>query len=231
MSPATSSPRGAATTADTPRRAAPTAVIAPPPGERKSSAAKRSSPRAGSDSSPTNVRSRKTGVATTSSVTAERGYPGRGSRDQGPDGIAGELRLADEAARAGVGDQRAEVGAVAAGGEDDRARSAGCVETRCDLEAVDVRQPDVEQDDVRREAERLAHTGLAVGGDAHDVEALRLEQQSGCGEEGRVVVDDEDRLRHRRHANDYRRRNGSRVRRRRSPRRSRGRSPRTGEGP
>ena len=43
-----------------PSRAAPTAVIAPPPGVRRSSAAKRSSPSPGSDSRPTNVRSRNT---------------------------------------------------------------------------------------------------------------------------------------------------------------------------
>ncbi len=43
------------------------------PGERSRSAANRSSPSAGSDSSPTNVRSRKTGLTTTSSGTTARG--------------------------------------------------------------------------------------------------------------------------------------------------------------
>ena len=58
MSPATSSPSGAATAADSPSRAAATAVIAPPR-RPQSSAANRSSPSSGSDSSPTNVRSRR----------------------------------------------------------------------------------------------------------------------------------------------------------------------------
>ena len=75
-SPATSSPSGAATAAERPSRVAPTAVIAPPPGVRRSSAAKRSSPSPGSDSRPTNVRSRNTGVATTRSIKVVREYRG-----------------------------------------------------------------------------------------------------------------------------------------------------------
>ena len=53
--PARSSPSGATSAVLSPRRRAPTAVIAPPPGERSMSPAKRSSPGPGSASSPTNV--------------------------------------------------------------------------------------------------------------------------------------------------------------------------------
>src|SRR4051794_5230947 len=45
--------------------------MAPPPGERMSSPAKRSSPGAGSASSPTKVRSRKAGVVTASSMLSK----------------------------------------------------------------------------------------------------------------------------------------------------------------
>src|SRR4051812_40777468 len=69
--PATSSPTGATSAVSRPRRAAATAVIAPPPGERMSSPAKRSSPGAGSPSSPTKVRSRKAGVVTASSMLSK----------------------------------------------------------------------------------------------------------------------------------------------------------------
>src|SRR5829696_3248912 len=67
-SPARSSPSGATSVVRSPSRVAATAVIAPPPGERSRSPAKRSSPSAGSASSPTTVRSRNDGVAMTRST-------------------------------------------------------------------------------------------------------------------------------------------------------------------
>src|SRR5919204_285971 len=56
-------------------------------------------------------------------------------------------RLAPTAVIARLGDQRPELGGVAARREDDRARGAGLPQPRRDLEAVDVRKSDVEQDD------------------------------------------------------------------------------------
>src|SRR5207253_10883874 len=97
-------------------------------------------------------RSRKTGVATTRSVM---GTARIASADERADGAAGEVGLGNEAARAGLRDQRAEVGTVTARGEDDRARRAGVPEAGCNLEPVDVGQPDVEEHDVRRQTGRL----------------------------------------------------------------------------
>src|SRR3954453_6510720 len=102
-SPPRSSPTGATSAVSSPSRAAATAVIAPPPGERTSSPAKRSSPGAGSDSSPTNDMSRKAGVATASSTrsTGRETLPiqrGAGLGIEAPQAVADEAvadRVAD----------------------------------------------------------------------------------------------------------------------------------------
>src|SRR3954454_17606652 len=102
-SPPRSSPTGATSAVSIPSRAAATAVIAPPPGERTSSPAKRSSPGAGSDSSPTNVMSRKAGVATARSTrsTGRETLPiqrGAGLGIEAPQAVADEAvadRVAD----------------------------------------------------------------------------------------------------------------------------------------
>ena len=70
------------------------------------------------------------------------------SGDEGSDGIAGEEGLVDEAAGARVGDERPEVGLLAARGEHDRGRRRCLPEAGGDLEARDVGQADIEQDDV-----------------------------------------------------------------------------------
>src|SRR5262245_22400266 len=172
MPPATSSPSGATTAADIPRRAAATAVIAPPPGDRRSSAANRSSPITGSDSSPTNVRSRKTGVATTRSVTDARGYPCRASSEKCPNRVARQVGLGDEAPGSRLRDGRPQVDAGPDRSQDQLPPRTGLPQPLGDLEPVDVWQLDVEEDDRRPESQRRRDPGHPIVRSADDDETV-----------------------------------------------------------
>src|SRR5215212_8900369 len=137
--PPRSSPMGATSAVSRPRRAAATAVMAPPPGERMSSPAKRSSPGAGSPSSPTKVRSRKAGVVTASSMLA------RCARlAERPPGVGVEVAeaLPDEA----VGDRVARLSGRAALDAEHQPRvvSVADAEERLAPERLDVLDPAVE---------------------------------------------------------------------------------------
>ena len=105
--PGTSSPSGETSAVRSPSRAAATAVIAPPPGERTRSPANFSSPRLGSPSSPTAVRSRKAGTVTMRSIGDARPYPtgrsaqtDRGARRRGAAGQRAARRPAPRRSRA-----------------------------------------------------------------------------------------------------------------------------------
>ena len=194
-SPATSSPRGAATAAERPSRAAPTAVIAPPPGVRRSSAANLSSPSPGSDSSPTNVRSRNTGVATTRSIKVVREYRGADSPVTRALTASPERRdfsIRPRAPESATRDPKSDL--LATRREHDRSRRRGLAQAGGDLEPRHVRQADIEQDDVGSEPEHLRDGRRSVRGRADHDEAVRLECEPRHRAERRVVVDDQDGL-------------------------------------
>ena len=91
---------------------------------------------------------------------------GPAHRDESSDRLAGEEGLLDQAAGARVGDERPEVGLLAARREHDRSRGRGLSEAGGDLEPRHVGQADVEQDDVGPEPERLGDGRLSVRGRA-----------------------------------------------------------------
>ena len=75
-------------------------------------------------------------------------------------------------------------------------RQAGAGDPAGDGKPVDVGKPHVQQDDVRLQLARRAQRVGAVGGLAHDLVALVLEQPSRAGPEAGVVVDDQHGRRH-----------------------------------
>src|SRR3954447_11286465 len=111
--------------------------------------------------------------------------------------FAGQLRLRHEAARPRGVHERPEVRAVATRGEDDlRASLAVAHELGADVEAVGVGELDVQEDDLRPQAAALRDGRRAVLRLAHDVESLRFQHDARARPEGRVVVDDQDRVGH-----------------------------------
>ena len=89
-------------------------------------------------------------------------------------------------------DQRAEVGPLSAGGEDNRGRAVVGRQLGGHREAVGVGEVDVEEHEVGRELADAVQRLGAVGGLPHHVVALALEQHARRRPEARVVVDDED---------------------------------------
>ena len=107
-----------------------------------------------------------------------------------------QVVLVDEAPRGTALEPLAEVGRLAARGEDDD-RSVGVLrEPLGDREPVGVRQHDVEQDELGAQLLDGGERGRSVIGLADDRKAAGLEQPAGETAEAGVVVDDQHRLRH-----------------------------------
>ena len=94
--------------------------------------------------------------------------------------------------RCRLGDEGAEIAAVAARDQHHLGRRAGLSQPRGNREAVHTRKLDVDQRDVRAEPRHLVDRRLSVGSLPHHVEPLCLEHGAGLGAEPRVVGDDHD---------------------------------------
>src|SRR5436190_1519279 len=121
-----------------------------------------------------------------------RRRPGMPGLEQLGYGCAGEIALGDEASGAASGYERAEVGRVAAGGQDHGRSAVVGRDPLGDLEAVEVREVDVEKHQIRVQAAGLHDGRRAVRSLADHVVALGLQQHPGGGPEGRMIVDYEN---------------------------------------
>ena len=79
-----------------------------------------------------------------------------------------------------------------AGGQDHSGRIARLAELHRHLEPVDARKLNVKQDKLRSQLFRLPNSRLAVSGLAHNLDSIRLKQDTGDLPEPLVVVDDQD---------------------------------------
>ena len=85
---------------------------------------------------------------------------------------------------------------ITAGDQHDGGRIRGSGELLGHGEPIQIRQLDVEQDNLGPQDGDSTHRLRSIGRFTDDVEALGLEQRSGRGSEGRMVVDDEHRWTH-----------------------------------
>src|SRR5215208_3658210 len=116
----------------------------------------------------------------------------RTSAHEGAQAGARKLVLGDESDRAGLPAAGADVGPVAARGEDDGCGDTGVAQLAGNAKTVRVGQLEVEQDDLGLELRREGYPARAVLSLADDVEPVRLQDAPGAPAEARVIVDYED---------------------------------------
>src|SRR5438034_6659877 len=112
-------------------------------------------------------------------------------REQRLDRPSRKLGLRDEAKRRAAGDQRPEIGAIKARGQDHLGRLFEGAQPLSELEPIEVGQLYVDDRQVRPVFLHYPQPFDAVSGFCHDGEAAPLEQLSRRCAEGAVVVDDE----------------------------------------
>src|SRR5256885_9560064 len=116
--------------------------------------------------------------------------------DEGGYELARQVALRHEPARAAAAHERPEVGAVAARGEHDDGGRLHAGEPRRDVEPIQVGKVHVEQHELGVQLGRRLQRGGPALGLADHVEPLGLEEQAGARAERRVVVHDQDGMRH-----------------------------------
>ena len=137
------------------------------------------------------ARRRRDGVSPTKANAPDRRRVLSGAVRAAPRSPSRQLGLRDEAERGAARDQRPEIGAVEARGQDHLGRRLECAKPLCDLEPVEVGQLHVDERQIGRVLLRRPQPFDAVSGFGHDDETAPLEQLSRRCAEGAVVVDDE----------------------------------------